>query len=47
VRIVDNGKYMTVWKKDLDGSWKIAADMFNTSLPLPAMEEAAGEEGEQ
>ena len=47
VRIVDNGKYMTVWKKGLDGSWKIAADMFNTSLPLPTMEEAAGEEGEQ
>jgi ketosteroid isomerase-like protein len=41
VRIVDKGKYMTVWKKDTDGSWKIAADMFNTSLPLPTMEEAS------
>jgi len=40
VRIVDNGKYMTVWKKGTDGSWKVAADMFNTSLPLPTMEEA-------
>ena len=45
VRIVDNGKYMTVWKKGTDGSWKVAADMFNTSLPLPTMEEAAAEEG--
>jgi len=43
VRIVDKGKYMTVWKKGADGSWKVAADMFNTSLPLPKMEEA--EEG--
>jgi ketosteroid isomerase-like protein len=41
VRIVDNGKYMTVWKKGTDGSWKVAADMFNTSLPLPTMEEAS------
>ncbi len=39
-RIVDNGKYMTVWKKAADGSWKVVADMFNTSLPLPTMEEA-------
>jgi len=44
-RIVDNGKYITVWKKGTDGSWKVAADMFNTSLPLPTMEEAATEEG--
>ncbi len=44
VRIVDKGKYMTVWKKGTDGSWKVAADMFNTSLPLPTMEEAAAEE---
>jgi len=43
VRIVDKGKYMTVWKRGTDGSWKVAADMFNTSLPLPTMEEAAAE----
>ena len=32
--VVDNGKYMTVWKKQADGSWKVAVDMFNTSLPM-------------
>lgn len=31
----DNGKYMTVWKKQADKSWKVAADMFNSDLPLP------------
>ena len=34
-QIVDNGKYMTVWKKDNDGSWKVAADMFNTNTQMP------------
>jgi len=24
------GKYMTVWKKQPDGSWKVVADMGNT-----------------
>jgi len=30
--INDNGKYMTVWKKQADGSWKVAADMFSSDL---------------
>lgn len=29
----DSGKYIEVWKRQPDGSWLIAADMFNTSLP--------------
>jgi len=32
--IADNGKYMTVWKKQSDGTWKVIADMFNTDLPM-------------
>ena len=31
--ITDRGKYATVWKKQADGSWKVALDMFNTDLP--------------
>jgi ketosteroid isomerase-like protein len=27
------GKYTTVWKKQTDGSWKVAVDMGNTSPP--------------
>ena len=28
----DRGKYMVVWKRQSDGSWKIHRDMFNTNL---------------
>ncbi len=31
--MADKGKYLTVWKKQADGSWKVLFDMFNTSLP--------------
>jgi ketosteroid isomerase-like protein len=26
-----DGKYMTVWKKQSDGTWRVAADMFNAN----------------
>ena len=29
----DKGKYLTVWKKQADGSWKVLYDMFNSDLP--------------
>ena len=31
--IEDHGKYLTVWKKQKDGSWKVQYDIFNTDLP--------------
>ena len=37
--ISDNGKYVEIWKRE-NGSWKISADIFNTSIPLPIAEEA-------
>lgn len=29
----DKGKYVTVWKKQSDGSWKVMLDIFNSDLP--------------
>ena len=29
---VDHGKYLTIYQKQKDGSWKIKADMWNTDL---------------
>jgi len=34
--ITDHGKYVAVWKKQADGNWKVAVDIWNTDLPLPA-----------
>lgn len=31
--VSDRGKYLTVWRKQADGSWKVLFDMFNTDLP--------------
>ena len=32
------GKYMTIWKKQADGTWKVAVDMFNADGPPTAGE---------
>lgn len=32
---VERGKYTTIWKKQKDGSWKVALDMGNSSGPTP------------
>ena len=29
----ENGKYVTVWKKQADGSWKVIEDIFNNDAP--------------
>ena len=31
--ITDKGKYLTVWQKQADGSWKVVADMISSDLP--------------
>jgi uncharacterized protein (TIGR02246 family) len=31
----DKGKYLVVWKRQADGSWKIARDIFNSDAPPP------------
>lgn len=34
--INDRGKYLEVWQKQSDGSWKCGADMFSSDLPPSA-----------
>jgi ketosteroid isomerase-like protein len=31
--ISDKGKYLTVWKKQADGTWKVLLDTYNSDLP--------------
>ena len=32
---IDKGKYVEVWKKQTDGSWKAIVDTFNSDMPAP------------
>jgi ketosteroid isomerase-like protein len=33
---MDRGKYLTVWKKQADGAWKVLFDIYNSDLPPPS-----------
>jgi ketosteroid isomerase-like protein len=39
--IEDHGKYLTIWRKQADGSWKVTHAMFNSDLPLPTTQKPA------
>ncbi len=32
----DHGKYLAIYRKQADGSWKASRDIFNSNVPLPA-----------
>ena len=34
--VTDKGNYLTVWKKQADGNWKVVTDMDNSELPAVA-----------
>ena len=34
--VTDKGKYLTTYKKQADGTWKVVADMESSDIPLPA-----------
>ena len=33
--MTDSGKYVVVWKRQADGTWKLHADIWNSSMPMP------------
>ena len=33
----DRGKYLEVWEKQADGTWKVVADIWNSDLPASAL----------
>jgi uncharacterized protein (TIGR02246 family) len=35
--LADTGKYLTVWKKQADASWKVAYDSYSTDIPTPVI----------
>jgi ketosteroid isomerase-like protein len=35
--ITDEGKYVTIFKKQADGSWRAVVDMVNSDLPMPQL----------
>jgi ketosteroid isomerase-like protein len=37
VAVTDHGKYLAVWKKQADGSWKAEADEWNSDKAAPAV----------
>jgi len=36
--MLTEGKYVTVWHKQVDGAWKVRVDSFNTNGPPTAIE---------
>jgi ketosteroid isomerase-like protein len=39
--IADSGKYLEIWRKQSDGTWKSVRDMFSSDIPLPPPPPAA------
>lgn len=35
--IEDRGNYLAVWQRQPDGSWKVARNIWNSTLPVPAV----------
>jgi ketosteroid isomerase-like protein len=34
--VIERGKYVEVWKKQSDGTWKVIEDIFNADTPPPS-----------
>ncbi len=40
----DRGKHLQVWKRQVDGSWKLHRDIWNSNMPIPGSPQTAEEE---
>jgi ketosteroid isomerase-like protein len=45
--MADQGKYLEVWKKQADGSWKAVEDIWNSDMPAVAVKPAAKKAGKK
>jgi len=36
--MTDSGKYVVIWKRQADGTWKLHVDIWNSSMPMPGPE---------
>ena len=36
--ITDNGKFIQIWRQQVDGSWQVTVDVWNSNLPLAETE---------
>jgi ketosteroid isomerase-like protein len=43
--VQDHGKYLTIWRKQADGAWKVARAIYNSDLPPQAPEKLAAKPG--
>jgi ketosteroid isomerase-like protein len=32
--MTDSGKYLVVWKRQAEGTWKLHVDIWNSSMPM-------------
>ena len=43
VAFTDKGKYIVIWKKGEDGTWRLHRDIWNSNMPIAGMEISAKE----
>ncbi len=43
--VSDTGKYLEVWKKQADGSWKAVEDIWNSDMPMTPPAPVKGKKG--
>jgi ketosteroid isomerase-like protein len=35
--VEDHGSFLAIWRRQPDGAWKLARNIWNSTLPLPAI----------